>query len=254
MSAAPFATIGDVPMGGPHVWDAKTDVGAVRARNEDSFVVDPARGLFVVCDGMGGHTRGDVASSTACKTIREWVAAWPPSPRMRIARDLLVGGVNAANRAVFRLGKGVRRPGTTVAAMLWARGGFVIAHVGDSRAYRMRRGALVQLTRDHNLANQLIDQGRLQPEQVAEFPHRHVITRAIGLRRDVDVDVQVSPAEPGDVFLLASDGLEVLGPDEVRACLALHPAAAVEGLIARSLAKAAPDNVTVIVARVGGRA
>lgn len=119
------------------------------------------------------------------------------------------------------------------------------------RVYRFRGGALVQITRDHSLAYQLVDQGRLQPEQAADFPQRHILTRSVGTRCDVVVDVQVSPALPGDVFLLASDGLEVLGPDDIRQCLQLSPAAAVDALIARTPAAGAPDNVTVIVARVG---
>lgn len=243
-------------MSAAHVWAAKTHVGAVRLNNEDCFAVDPDRGLFVVCDGMGGHDRGELASSTACATIRDSVAAWPRSSRVGVARDLLVGAIHAANRRVHRLGSGERRPGTTVAAILRARDRFVIAHVGDSRVYRLRRGVLVQLTRDHSLANYLVDRGRLQPEMAADFPQRHVVTRALGTRSDVEIDVQVAPVLPGDVFLLASDGLEVLGPDDLRACLQLPPAAAVERLIARSLAEGAPDNVTVIVARVGdaGRA
>jgi protein phosphatase len=170
---------------------------------------------------------------------------------VRVARDLLVGAIRAANRSVFRLGSGDRRPGTTVAAILWARDRFVVAHVGDSRVYRLRGGALTQLTRDHSLANQLVDQGRLQPEKAAEFPQRHILTRALGTRSDVVIDVQVAPALPGDVFLLASDGLEVINRADIRAFLQLSPAAAVEGLIARSLAEGAPDNVTAIVARVG---
>ena len=136
-----------------HAWDAKTDTGAVRPHNEDCFMVDPDRGLFVVCDGMGGHARGEVASSTACATIRDRVAAQPPSRHLGVARDLLVEAIHEANHRVFHLGSGERRPGTTVAAILWARGRFVVAHVGDSRVYRLRRGALVQLTRDHSLAN-----------------------------------------------------------------------------------------------------
>lgn len=238
-------------MSTPDAWDAITHVGAVRLNNEDCFVVVPDRGLFVVCDGMGGHARGEVASATACATIRDWIAARPPSARVPVARDLLVGAIRAANDRVFRLGSGDRRPGTTVAAILWARDRFVVAHVGDSRVYRLRGEALVQLTRDHTLANQLVDQGRLQPEKAAEFPQRHILTRAIGTRSDVVVDVQVAPALPGDVFLLASDGLEVIDPDDIRAFLQLPPAAAVQGLIARSLAEGAPDNVTAIVARVG---
>ena len=230
----------------------ETDVGAVRPHNEDAFAVEPSRGLFVVCDGMGGHARGEVASSTACATIRDWVAAQPPSPPVGAARDELVRAIHAANRNVFRLGSGERQPGTTVAAILSTYDQFVVAHVGDSRVYRLRRGGLLQLTRDHTLVNDLVDQGRLQPEQVADFPLRHIVTRAVGTHPKVEVDVQVLSVLPGDVFLLASDGLEVLGQDEVRACLELRPAAAVRRLIARSLAKRAPDNVTVIVVRAGG--
>jgi serine/threonine protein phosphatase PrpC len=240
-------------MSTPFVWAAKTDVGAVRGHNEDCHVVDPNLGLFVVCDGMGGHARGAVASSTACRTIRDGVASEPPSPRLRVARDVLVEAIHTANRRVLLLGSGDRRPGTTVAALLWAGGGFVIAHVGDSRVLRLRGGKLLQLTRDHSLANQLIDQHRLSPEEAASFPYRHVITRGLGLRQDVAIDVQASRLCYGDVFLVASDGLEVLGPEVVQGCLELRPTAAVNRLIARSLAAGAPDNVTVIVVRVERR-
>jgi serine/threonine protein phosphatase Stp1 len=238
-------------MSAAHVWDARTHVGAVRANNEDCFAVDPDAGLFVVCDGMGGHESGEVASSTACAAIRDAVAAWPRSTSARAARDLLVGAIHAANRRVLRLGGGERRPGTTVAAILRARDRFVIAHVGDSRVYRLRGRELLQLTRDHTVANELVDNGRLRPDQAARVAQRHILTRAVGTHPNVEIDVQEVPAQPADVFLLASDGLEVLGPDEIRACLQLAPAAAVDQLIARSLEEGAPDNVTVIVARVG---
>jgi len=239
-------------MNAVHAWDAKTDAGAVRPHNEDCFVVEPDRGLFVVCDGLGGHARGEVASSTACATIRDRVAAQPPSRHLGVARDLLVEAIHEANHRVFHLGSGELRPGTTVAAILWARGRFVVAHVGDSRVYRLRRGALVQLTRDHSLANELVDRGLLKPEKVADYPQRHVITRALGTHGDVAVDVRASGVRHGDVFLLASDGLEVLRPEEIEACLALEPSAATEALIVRSLREGAPDNVTVIVVRAGG--
>jgi serine/threonine protein phosphatase PrpC len=237
----------------PFVWAAKTDVGVVRGHNEDCHVVDPSLGLFVVCDGMGGHAKGEVASSTACGTIRDGVASRPPSPRLRVARDLLVEAIHTANRCVFRLGSGNRRPGTTVAALLWGGGGFVIAHVGDSRVFRLRGGELLQLTRDHSLANQLVDQHLLSPEEAARLPQRHVITRGLGLRAEVAIDVRASRVFCGDVFLVASDGLEVLGPEVVQACLDLRPTAAVDRLIARSLTAGAPDNVTVIVVRAEGR-
>jgi protein phosphatase len=136
--------------------------------------------------------------------------------------------------------------------MLWVRDQLVVAHVGDSRVFRLRRGALVQLTRDHSLANLLVDRNRLRPEEAADYPQRNLITRSVGTHRDVEVDVQVVDVLSGDVFLLASDGLEVLGPREVRTCLELPPADAVERLIALSLAEGAPDNVTVIVALAGG--
>ncbi|APR87998.1 Protein serine/threonine phosphatase PrpC, regulation of stationary phase [Minicystis rosea] len=234
----------------PHVWDAKTHVGAVRLNNEDCYAVDPGRGLFVVCDGMGGHDAGEVASATACATIRDWVAARPPSPSARVARQLLTGAIRAANRRVFGLGANERKPGTTAAAILWARDQFVIAHVGDSRVYRLRHDTLEQLTRDHSLANELVDQGRLAPEAVATYRHRNVLTRALGTRDAVDIAVQTVAVLPGDTFLVASDGL-VLTPEAIGQCLQLSPAAAVDSLVGRTLAEGAPDNVTVVVARVG---
>ena len=237
-------------------WAAKTHVGAVRSNNEDSFAVVPDRGLFVVCDGMGGHDSGEVASLMACATIRDRVSARHRSQHPPVARDLLVGDIRAANQRVYRLGSGERRPGTTVAAILRARDRFIVAHVGDSRVYRLRRGTLTQLTRDHSLANQLIDMGHLDPNRAADFRMRHVIARALGTHPEVAVAVQMSTALPGDVFLLATDGLNVVGPEAIRAALHLPPEAAVEWLIASTLTEGAPDNVTVIVARVGdaGRA
>ncbi len=239
---------------GELAWSALTNAGVVRQRNEDCFALDARHGLFVVCDGMGGHPHGDVASSTACAAIHGWVTGRPPSSNPHAARDLLVEAIHVANRRVFQLAKDEPRPGTTVAAILWAHGGFIVAHVGDSKVYRLRRGALVQLTRDHSLANHLIDLRVLRAEDAADFPQRHVLNRALGLHQEVDVDVQACAVKPGDGFLLASDGLDVLGPDDVGACLQLPPAAAVEKLIERALAEGAPDNVTVIAVRAGAAA
>jgi len=232
------------------VWAAKTDVGALRRHNEDCLAVGPHRDLFVVCDGMGGHARGEVASSTACQTILGVVSA-APSSSVDTAQATLVSAIRCANDRVFGLGRGEeKRPGTTVAALYFVGDHAVVAHVGDSRVFRLRGGELHQLTRDHSYANALVELGVLKPEQVEDFPHRHLVTRAVGLGRDVEVDVQASEVVPGDIFLVASDGLEVLAPGVVQACLALPPAAAAERLIALSLAEGAPDNVTVLVVRV----
>jgi serine/threonine protein phosphatase PrpC len=218
-------------------WDALTDVGLQRHENEDAFTVVPERGLFVVCDGMGGHAKGAEASTTACEAIRTTIEETPGSRRAEPARALLAQAISAANERVHGLGQGIRRPGTTVAALLVAGASIVIAHVGDSRVYRLRDRGLEQLTIDHRVP----------------FT-RNVLTRALGTSLTVAPDITVSAVLPGDVFLLCSDGLEPLGREVIRGCLGLVPTRAVRELARLTLATGAPDNLTAIVVRFGGAA
>ncbi|MEA2627476.1 MAG: family protein phosphatase [Candidatus Binatota bacterium] len=225
---------------------ARTDVGLVRKNNEDSHFADPARGLLIVADGMGGHAAGEVASRIAVETIAGEVPekmSWWPFGRTQRERDQLVGAIREANRRVRAAAEKdgtLRGMGTTV-VVLWALSGRAhVAHVGDSRLYRFRRGGLVQLTRDH-----------AWPSEDGGF--RNVLTRAVGAETDVEVDHRVIDVSPGDVFLLCSDGLS-RAVDDAAIVAALGDGRPGDGdstaarLIELARDRGAPDNVTVILA------
>jgi protein phosphatase len=223
---------------------AKTDVGLVRTNNEDFYLVDPPRGLLIVADGMGGHAAGEVASQLAVETIASRVS--PPAPfwplgRTRRERERLLAAIREANsrvRAAAAEDEGRRGMGTTV-AVVWIRGRHAhVAHVGDSRVYRFRRGGLVQLTRDHSWPAE-------------DGPMRNVLTRAIGAEPEVEVDHRIVEVFPGDVFLLCSDGLSRTVDDSAieRVLEELSGGEAVaERLIELARESGAPDNVTVALA------
>ncbi|MGH7856359.1 MAG: PP2C family protein-serine/threonine phosphatase [Candidatus Binatia bacterium] len=223
---------------------AVSDVGLVRTNNEDAYFVDPERGLFIVADGMGGHAAGEVASQLAIETISKKVAPtssiWPFGRTQR-ERDLLIRAIRDANkrvRSVASEDESRRGMGTTV-VVLWVCGRRAhVAHVGDSRIYRFRRGGLVQLTRDHSWPSE--DGGM-----------RNVLTRAVGAEAEVEVDHRVVEIAEGDVFLLCSDGL-TRTVDDAAIVRTLQEGRDAEAVAARliDLAKAngAPDNVTVALA------
>ena len=227
----------------------KTDPGRVRRRNEDAFVVDPP--LFAVADGMGGAQAGEVASRLAAAAFREYREADELVPEERVAAI-----IKEANRRIYdraRTDSEVSGMGTTVTAALLGDGRVVIGHVGDSRAYRIRDGRLEQLTEDHSLVADLMRSGRLTPEEAEGHPQRSVITRALGTDPDVDVDTLVVEAEAGDLFLLCSDGLTTMVPDD-EILRIVHESSSLDRA-ARSLVKAAnkrggEDNVTVVLFRL----
>jgi serine/threonine protein phosphatase PrpC len=232
----------------------KTDVGLVREKNEDSMLIDPAVGLFVVCDGMGGHVGGQVASQLAVATISEVIrAATPPKGD---EPDSLVGSIKAANGAVFAKAKAdpsLHNMGTTVVAIRADGDLLHLCHVGDSRIYRLRQSAFEQVTRDHSLIN-LYEEN---PELAARFgpPNSNVIVRAVGLRDQVDVDHRVIAMEPGDMYLLCCDGLTDMVDDWM---LKEMLADAVNGtldeacdaLVRAALTNGGVDNTTVILLRI----
>ena len=198
----------------PQIYAMLSDPGQVRQTNEDSCGADPAHGAFAVCDGMGGAAAGEIASQLALDTFLATLAA-PPGPLDCAQR--LQDAVHAANRVVYRQAqrsRAQRGMGTTLVALLcdpplasctattvW------IAHVGDSRCYRLRAGRLEQLTRDHSLIEEQIQAGLITPGEAAASPIRNIITRAIGSYPAVEPEIASCPAQPGDLFLLASDGL-----------------------------------------------
>ena len=229
----------------------KTDPGRVRRRNEDAFVVDPP--LFAVADGMGGAQAGEVASRLAAAAFREYREADELEAEERVQAI-----IQEANRRIYERARSDAEAsgmGTTVTAALLTDGRVVIGHVGDSRAYRIRNGELEQLTEDHSLVADLMRSGRLTPEEAEAHPQRSVITRALGTDPQVDVDTLVVEAEPGDLFLLCSDGLSTMVPDE-DVLRTVEQAGSLDEA-ARNLLRAAntgggEDNVTVVLFRLDG--
>jgi serine/threonine protein phosphatase PrpC len=225
---------------------ARTDVGRVRATNEDRFVAHPP--LFLVADGMGGQNAGEVAAAITADLLEAAAA----DGTIRTVADL-AEALRRANAAVRRRAAGDRAlegMGTTCTAMLVAGSRLMVAHVGDSRAYLLRGGGLRQLTIDHTLMQRLVDEGRLRPVDIATHPQRSVVIRAIGGAADVAADELVIELEPGDRLLLCSDGLTgPLAVGEIEDALAgtPDPQAAAERLVELANAAGGADNVTALV-------
>jgi len=236
-----------------------TDRGMERANNEDRFGVFPEVGLFLVSDGMGGAAAGEVAAQMAiehvCEAVVDLDVTWPTGMSAPDQVVRLVAGIERANHEVHMAS--LRRPelhgmGSTIAAVLACANRAVIAHVGDSRIYRLRGGLLDQITEDHSFANALIRRGVLDPERAEHFAHRNVITRAIGGEPTVEVDARLVDVAPGDTFLLCTDGLcGVVSRDEIAKSLIAHADLdlAVTQLIARANQLGGPDNITAIAVR-----
>ena len=224
-----------------------TDTGRRRLRNEDAFICEPP--LFAVADGMGGARAGEIAAGLAAAALEE---AGAETRGAEGITALLV----EANRRIWE--RSVQDPatagmGTTVtAALLDAATGTVgVAHVGDSRAYRLRGGALEQLTTDHSLVAELVESGVLSPEEAERHPQRSAITRALGTEATVDVDAFTVDAELGDVFLICSDGLSnMVSDDEIAAVVSEARgslADAGEALVSAANAHGGEDNITVVL-------
>ncbi len=227
----------------------RTDVGRQRTGNEDSFF--EASPLFCVADGMGGARAGEVASRIAVETLADGDHAGegPEALLADTARD--------ANRKIHELGEAdesLKGMGTTFTAALVDGSDVAVAHVGDSRLYRLRDGALERLTRDHSLVEELVRRGELDPEDAASHPQRAILTRALGPDADVEVETFTSPGRAGDIYLLCSDGLtsmvseEELG-DILREDLPLEDIAA--DLVAAANEAGGRDNITVVLFRLG---
>lgn len=227
---------------------AATDVGRVRRANEDAFMAQAP--LFAVADGMGGHQGGEVASRLALEALAH--VADGPGPDEDTAPDL-AKTVREANRAVLERASsdpGLAGMGTTLTAVLAADDRIFLAHVGDSRAYLLREGELSRLTKDHTVVERLVDQGRLTSEEAAMHPQRHIVTNALGVDQDVQVDESTYEVLPGDRLLLCSDGLTGMVPevDIVRMLTEeTDPQAAADALVAAANEAGGQDNITVVV-------
>jgi serine/threonine protein phosphatase PrpC len=222
----------------------RTDVGRGRPENEDNLLVDREHGLYAVADGMGGHRAGEVASATAIETLK---AAFLGGQRLDEA-------VVAANAAVFAKGAddpSMRGMGTTMTAIaLQGDSTAVFGHVGDSRAYLMRDATVTQVTDDHSLVEQLVREGRLTPEEAQNHPQRAVITRALGVDAEVEVDTYRVDLKPGDRLLICSDGLtNMLSDDTIGQTLRRHadPQQAADTLVDMANQAGGDDNITVVI-------
>jgi PPM family protein phosphatase len=225
---------------------ARSDVGRVREINEDSYLMDEP--IFVIADGMGGHIAGDVASSTAVDVIADIT-------KTADARDpnSLGSIVRRANEAIWKKAQAdpsLRGMGTTCTLLMVQDATAHLAHVGDSRAYLLRDGELSQLTEDHTLVGRMVQDGRLTLEEAQHHPHRNVITRALGIDSDVQVDVLTFDLIPGDRLLLCSDGLSsMIDAEAIRQTLVHErdPQRAADALVDLANSAGGEDNITVVV-------
>jgi protein phosphatase len=226
----------------------RSDVGHVREGNEDSAYAGPY--LLAVADGMGGHAAGEVASSTVIAALAD-LDTEVDADELLEALDAAMHDANAKLRAMSARDGSLDGMGTTVTAMLASGGQFGLLHVGDSRCYLLRDEVLSQITHDHTLVQDLVDQGRITPEQANTHPQRSLLMRALD-GREVDPDLTIRQARVGDRYLLCSDGLSgvVSGETILEALLGTSPQAAVDRLVELALKGGGPDNITVVVADI----
>jgi len=236
---------------------AATDVGRIRSGNEDSLYADadPERGLFIVADGMGGHAAGEIASEMAVQIVaREMVhirnlAGEEPLSAMSDA-------LRSANRAIFErtiIEADKQGMGTTASCLMLGTGRFVIGHIGDSRIYLLRDGTFRQVTKDHSYVQEQVDAGFLTPEQARYHPYSNVITRCVGANAAVEADVLTGEIKPGDLWLVASDGLTGMVEDpQLRKIMETKstPGAMVNSMINEANKRGGLDNITAIVVQV----
>lgn len=248
---------------------SRTDVGRIRTNNEDSFFVDQSLGLYIVCDGMGGHNAGEVASKLACEGIaREIEGAHKLRDRyeesgktadLKALRKAMEAAVGTACKDIYKqASKNSEQSGmgtTCIAVWLVGHNKGIIGHVGDSRLYVLRAGTLHQLSEDHTYVNELVKRGALSKDQAQNHPQGNVLSRALGVQPSVNADTMIFDLDVGDTYLLCSDGIynyytdpqEIatqIGVPDLEQCL--------KSLIERALERGGHDNCTGIVFRVGG--
>src|SRR5580698_887543 len=265
MSAPPLN--GD-PTALPLVSCAVTHPGRQRKENEDTFGNFSDGRLFVVADGMGGHNAGAVASAMAVDAIETFFRSYHAEPHqvwphavdrsLSLAANLLRIGIKVANdriRTAAAADRARARMGTTAVAMAIGEEQLAIAHAGDSRAYRFRGGSVTRLTRDHSVAEEMrAARPEMTDEELATFAHRNVVTRSLGSKEELEPAVYVGRVQPGDIFLLCSDGLwGVVADGKMTTILrqALDLESACQQLVDAANAAGGPDNVSVLLVRAG---
>jgi protein phosphatase len=243
----------------------QTDVGRKRSHNEDNFAIMAEYGLYVVADGMGGHASGEVASKMAVDTLKDFFASTADDPERTwpykmdrskgYEENRLITGIKLCNLRIYETAQRnakQRGMGTTLAALFAVEDGIYVAHVGDSRVYRIREGAIEQLTEDHSLLNDYRKMKHLTDAEIANFPHKNVIVRALGMKDTVKVDTRFESPRPGDAMLLCSDGL--CGPVTDQRMLDIVLTSpdlptATQRLIETANENGGPDNITCVLAR-----
>jgi PPM family protein phosphatase len=238
------------------------DTGRARTNNEDSVAVDETTALAVLADGMGGYNAGEVASNMATSFIRDELGRWLQSAaakandaEIRRAMDICVDN---ANRAIFNAANSNPQyagMGTTLVVAVFRDGQLRLGHVGDSRAYRWRGNLLTQITRDHSLLQEQIDAGLITAEQAAFSANKNLVTRAVGVEDTVLLETHLHEVQPGDVYLMCSDGLsDMLDDASLAQLLQMHDSlpAAGHALIAAANDAGGKDNIALILVRVAG--
>ncbi|MGH7281101.1 MAG: Stp1/IreP family PP2C-type Ser/Thr phosphatase, partial [Polyangiaceae bacterium] len=230
-----------------------------------NFSILEENGLYIVADGMGGHASGEVASQMAVDALKEFFSATEQDPERTwpykmdrskgYEENRLITGIKLANLRIYESAQRDSRQrgmGTTIVSLFAVEDGVYVAHVGDSRSYRLRDKQLEQITEDHSLLNDYIKMKRLTPEEIANFPHKNVIVRALGMKDTVKVDTRFETPREGDCYLLCSDGLS--GPVSDEEILEIMSSAsdlkgAASKLIERANQNGGPDNITCVLAR-----
>ena len=200
----------------------QTDQGLVRKNNEDAVAFDPKTGLCLLADGMGGYNAGEVASSMAVASLSQELGKWLSQARNRApSRELrrtMEACVNQANHSIFSAASSnpdQAGMGTTLVAGVFLEARLMLGHIGDSRCYRLRGGGLQQITKDHSLLQEQVDAGLMTADQALTSPNRNLITRALGVEGAVSVEINEHRVEPGDLYLMCSDGLSDMVLDTV---------------------------------------
>ncbi|HET9822562.1 MAG TPA: Stp1/IreP family PP2C-type Ser/Thr phosphatase [Burkholderiaceae bacterium] len=239
-----------------------TDTGRARSNNEDSVTLDEPNALVVLADGMGGYNAGEVASGMATGFIKSELGRWlqevgsdATDAEVRRAMDICVDN---ANRAIFNAANANPQyagMGTTLVVAVFRGTRALIGHVGDSRCYRLRGGRLTQLTRDHSLLQEQIDAGLITPEQASYSANKNLVTRAVGVEDTVLLEIHQHEVHPGDLYLMCSDGLSDMLPDETLGQLMQGVDALEEmghALIEAANEAGGKDNIAVILVRAPG--
>jgi protein phosphatase len=226
---------------------AATDIGKVRSENEDSYLVLPEIGVWAVADGMGGHEAGSFASTTIVDALRNVAAPDSVSTLLTCCRERLA----SANRSLLQVSRdgGGIVIGATVAALLACGGYYACVWSGDSRIYLLRHRKITQISRDHTEVAELIAEGILSAEEAHTWPRRNVVTRAVGVYPELDLEVAQGKLEKDDIFIICSDGLTAHVSDREILAFASEnpPQSACDLLVALTIERGAIDNVTVII-------